>query len=420
MLRAPYALLLRLSLALSLTAGFGLGLYLLLGLTLALPLPPSTPALIQAHGQVQALGLMPLFILGVGVHLFPRFHARPLDRPRQVSLGGLLLGLGVALRAMAQPLAASEVRSAALVGGAVLALAGALVALHALGRVVRRGETGRTGRAILPVTAGVSLLGALTLNVAAAASLAGGSPLVPQGLDEAYLHLSLWGFAASMVLVVAGRVYQTLLLLQPERERLVRPTQVLWTIGSLGSPVVWLVAPTEPLPRALLAAAQLAGATLFVATIRLYEPPAGESDLPSLTNPTRQWARLAFGFLLLAAALNVALPLAESVAGQVVASTATSAARHALAQGFLLPVMVFMGARILPRYSARMLRRAPLLAAMMAAFFVGAALRVGPQLVGGYAPGWGLLAALGATLGTLAFMAFAVGVWRETPLLPRA
>ena len=102
-LRAPYRLLIRTSLALALVAGFSIGLYLVLGFAFGLPLTPGTPALMQAHGQVQSLGFIALFILAVGVQLFPRFHANRLDRPGQVSLGGLLLALGVALRVIAQP-----------------------------------------------------------------------------------------------------------------------------------------------------------------------------------------------------------------------------------------------------------------------------------------------------------------------------
>ncbi len=413
----PYGLVLRLSLALSLVAGFGLGLYLLLGLALRFPLPPSTPALLQAHGQAQALGLMLLFVLAVGVHLFPRFHARPLDRPIQVSVGALLLTSGVTLRAVAQPFEPSVARGVAVVVGALLALVGALLALEALGRVVRRGETGRPERVILPMAAGLSLLGALLLNVIAAIGLAAGGLLVPAALDEAYLHLALWGFAASMILVVAGRVYATLLLLRPEREALVRPMQVFWLVGSLGVPLAWLLAPGQPVARAVPAAAQLLGALLFVVAIRLYEPPRQQSGMPWVTNPTRTWARTAFAFLLLGALLNVVLPLAESF-GSTVPATAVSAARHALAQGFLVPVMVYMAARILPGYSAQMLRRGRLLGAIMASLFVGAALRVAAELVGGYDPVWGPLVALGATLETLGFTAFAYQLWRQTPLLP--
>ena len=45
---------------------------------------------------------------------------------------------------------------------------------------------------------------------------------------------------------------------------------------------------------------------------------------------------------------------------------------------------------------------------------MGAALRFVAELLGGYAPGWGVLVALGGTLGVIAFLVFAVGLWRAT------
>jgi hypothetical protein len=418
-LEQPSALVLRLALGLSLVGGFGLGTYLLLGLALGLPLGAGTPALIQAHGAVQALGLVPLYVLAVGAQLFPRFHAHALDRPRQVSIGGLLMASGVGLRAVAQPAGDATWRSVSLIAGALLVLIGALLALQALSRVARRGQSQGRGRLLLTLTAGVSLLLAVLLNVAIAISLAGGAAVVSTGLDEAFLHLALWGFGASMILVVGGRVFETLLLLRPERAWLVRPMQISWAVGTFGVPAAWLLAIDVPLLRALAFACQLLGACCFVACHRLFEPAAAASRMPAVTDSARRWARLAFGFLLLAAALGMLLPLGEAISGRPVAGTVLSAARHALAQGFLLPIMVFMGARTLPGYSVWTLRHPRLLASVISMLLLGTGLRAGAELVGGYAPGWSLLVALGAVLGAIGFVVFAVGVWWTMPAARR-
>ena len=84
-LDSPYRLLIRTSLVLGVGAGFSLGLYLLLGFAFGWPLSAGTPALMQVHGQVQVFGFLVMFIMSVGVQLFPRFHASRLDRPAQVS-----------------------------------------------------------------------------------------------------------------------------------------------------------------------------------------------------------------------------------------------------------------------------------------------------------------------------------------------
>jgi len=420
LLASPYPLLIRTSIALGLLAGFSLGLYLILGFGFGLPLSTGTPALIQAHGQIQALGFVTLFIMAVGIQLFPRFHGSRLDQPTWVSLGGLGLAGGVVLRALSQPVPPSTVRSAALLASALLELAGAILAVAAFARVFRHSVSPPSGgwAAVLPATLGGSLFAALLLNVYGSGLLAVGSPIVPLPQDEALLHLELWGFAASMVLVVSGRVFPRFLLLRPSYARLLQLSLVLWAAGNAAVPVSWLVAGRLPLVRAAAAAAQLLGALLFVVGLRLYEMPLRASGTPHVTNPTRLWARCAFGFLLAAAAIDLGVAVAEAAGGGAAPFTSLSAARHALAQGFLLPMIITMASRILPGYSGDMMRHPRLLAALVWALLVGAALRSVPELVGGYASGWGSLVGVGGTVGTLAFVVFGVGLWRATGLGP--
>lgn len=414
LLARPHYLLLRTSLALALSGGFGLGLYLVLGLAFEFPLPPMTPALMQVHGQVQAMGFIALFIMAVGVQLFPRFHGSTLDRPELVSFGGLLLAGGIVLRAASQPATPAAWRSVALVAAGGLELAGVLLAVYAFSRVIKRGGENRRprgARLLLPATLGLSLLMALLLNLAISVQLAVGPSIAPFRQNEALLHLQLWGFAGTMVLVVAGRLYPQFLMLQPTRDRLFAPALALWAAGSLGVPLAWLLAADLPLARPLMAAGQLAGAALYAYALRLYEPPAHASPMPHITGPTRRWVRVAFGFLLVAAALQVGVAAADAF-GRSGGLTALSAARHALAQGFLMPVIVLMGARLLPGYASAMVRRPRLLAGLLWTLFAGAALRSSAELLGGYGPIAGPLAALGGALGAAAFTVFAVGVWR--------
>jgi uncharacterized protein involved in response to NO len=415
-LDSPYRVLIRTSLALGVGAGFSLGLYLLLGFALGLPLSAGAPTLMQVHGQVQVFGFLAMFIMAVGVQLFPRFHATRLDRPAQVSAGGLLLAAGVVLRAIAQPLAAdTDVRPGALLLSGLLTLVGVLLVVQAFARVVRGGvsPTPTGWRALLPATMGASLVLSLVLNLVACVQLAQGASVVGFVQDEALTHLELWGFPASMVLAVSGRVFPKFLLLQPTRDALLRPALALWALGSIGTPAVWALLQGAPSARTVTTLAQLMGAVLFVAGLRLYESPVRESGTPYVTNPTRTWARLAFATLLTAAAANLGIAVAESLGGTATL-TQLSAARHLLAQGFVLPLIVLMAARILPGYSGYMLHRPRWLASLVWSLLVGAALRGGAELIGGYHPAWNVLAALGGTLAVIAFTAFAVGLWRAT------
>jgi len=419
-LDSPYRLLIRISLALGVAAGFSLGLYLLLGFAFGWPLSAGTPALIQVHGQIQVLGFLVMFIMAVGVQLFPRFHASRLDRPAQVSGGGLLLATGVVLRAIAQPLPTdAAVRPGALLLSGIVTLVGVGLVVHAFARVIRGGvEPAPSGwRALLPATLGTSLILALVLNLAASVQLAQGAIVVPFAQDEALIHLELWGFASTMVLAVSGRVFPKFLLLRPTHDRLIRPALVLWALGSLGTPAVWVLLQGAPAARTLTSLAQLLAVVLFVAGLRLYEVPIRASGTPYVTNPTRRWARLVFAMLLTAGAANLGIATAEML-GVTTTATQLSAARHILVQGFLLPLIVLMAARILPGYSGYMLHRARLLGALVWSLLIGAALRGGAELVGGYSPGWSVLVALGGTLAVVAFIAFALGLWRSTASAP--
>jgi hypothetical protein len=419
-LRAPHPLLIRTSLALALAGGFGLGLYLVIGFAFGLPLTAATPALMQVHGQVQALGFVGLFIMAVGVQLFPRFHSSRLDRPELVSIGGLTLATGLVLRTFTQPLPpGGSIRAVGLVASGILELLGFGLAIYAFSRVIRGSvqPAARREARLLPVTIGGSLIGALLLNLFVCVELARGALVVPFAHDEALLHLELWGFAATMVLAVAGRVFPRFLLLRPTDERLLGIALILWTTGSFGVPLVWLVLEGSAVPRAIATLAQLGGAIFFVVAIRLYQPPVRASGTPHVTDPTRRWARVAFAFMLVAAAANFGLSLAE-VAGFQPTLTSLSAARHVLAQGFLLPVIIVMAARILPGYSGEMMHRPRLLDVLVWTTLLGAALRFVGEFFGGYATGWGALVALGGTVAVLAFCVFAFGLWRATGRAP--
>jgi hypothetical protein len=412
----PHALLIRESLSLALVFGFSVGLYLVLGFAFGFPLVATTPALMQVHGQVQVLGFVTLFIIAVGVQLFPHFHASRLDRPRLVAVGGLVLGLGIVLRALAQPvLPGPWARAAGLASSGILELLGVALAVYAFARVVRSSVQPRSGgfAAVLPATLGISLVSALVLNVIVCVNLAQGGIVVPFAQDEALLHLELWGFASSMVLAVSGRIFPKFLLLQSTREGLLPYALMLWAVGALGAPTAWLLASSSAPLRAAPALAQLAGAVLFVVAIRLYEPPTRASGMPHVTNSTRRWVRAAFALMLASATVDFALAVTESL-GATSSLTQLSAARHALAQGFILPMIVLMAARILPGYSGRMMRQPRLLSVMVWTLLIAATLRFAAELFGGYGVGWGAVVALGGTLGVAAFLVFAVGVWRAS------
>ena len=138
------------------------------------------------------------------------------------------------------------------------------------------------------------------------------------------------------------------------------------------------------------------------------------------TSPTRRWVRAAFAFLLLGLALNAGLFAREVLFGIPPSFTELSAARHAVAQGFILPMMASMAARLLPIYSADVLKRRWLIELIVDLLLAGALIRVVAEVVGGYELVTGPLVALGGTISILAFIGFAAGMWSSLGRLPRA
>jgi hypothetical protein len=105
-------------------------------------------------------------------------------------------------------------------------------------------------------------------------------------------------------------------------------------------------------------------------------------SLGAVTEPAVLCAWLS-PFLVVGLALDVGLFEPEAVYGMAPSTTELSAARHSLAQGFLLPLMVSMASRLLPIYSADALRRRGLLELTVDLLMVGALERVGAEMIGG-------------------------------------
>src|SRR4051812_24394867 len=147
----PYGLTAAMALGLGLAGGFAAGLYALSALAFGWPAASYAP-LVQAHGQIQTLGLSGLLIVGVGGILLPGFWRGKLTHPGAVPLGGGLVSVGLLAQLVGQPLVAGPARVALLVVAAVLPIVGFVWAGWALaGPRLRRASQPAAAR--LPVPA---------------------------------------------------------------------------------------------------------------------------------------------------------------------------------------------------------------------------------------------------------------------------
>lgn len=424
---AAYAPLMRAALALALLPGLGLGLLLATIAGLGLRVDLAWPALAQGHGQVQTLGFTLLFVVAVGLQLLPRFLGTPMTatgRNRAV-IGGLLAGVGVLARLVSQPMESGPLRTGLLILAAVAVLGGVLAAASGFHTPRQQGAIrvvdgmGR-GWSRFVAVGGLALGTALILHTWALFGLASGWRMVPNGLNEALIHLEIAGFATCMVVGVGSRVFGRFLLLRtrPAFEARLPHLAGLYGLGLILVAGGWLMD---------IGAVRLVGAALGLGVVLvwlwlvgLFNSPSRLSGMPHVTGPTRRWVRLAFVFLLAGNVIGTGLEVQELVFGIPAGASARSAARHSLAQGFLLVMMVAMAARLLPIYSADVLKRPRLVEGAVALLMVGAFLRVGAELMGGYGGIAGPLVAGGGALSTAGFALFALGLWASLGRLPRA
>lgn len=415
----PTAVLIRLSVALGATAGFTLGLILLWAVALGRTASIPWASLVQVHGQVQVFGFVGLFILGTAAQLLPGFLSRPLTHRRPIVYGGSLLAIGLIARAIGQPLEPGAIRSLVLVLSALGEAVGIGLCLFSYLDLARRSiqppDAWRTF-----VTIGFTfLVVSQVLNVVAVASLIGGSSVVPASLDAAIVHVELWGFVTFLAFGVSRKILPRFLLLPAPDEGRLRWGAGIYLIGVILVVVGWLldvIAPgsgTGNVPRAVGAWPQLIGVALYVEALRLYRPATRPSGAPGVTEPARRWLRIAFGWLVIANALGAIWGTRWLMSGQLAGFFEQTAERHALAQGFIMLIIVAYSARILPGFSAWAIAHPRFVEALVALITAGAALRVAGELaVTPFGSPAELVAGFGGALAVVAFLGFAVAIVR--------
>jgi hypothetical protein len=415
----PTITLLWLSLGLAGVAGLGVGLWLIWAISLGSVGGIPFAALAQAHGQVQLVGFLGLFVVGTAAQLLPGFLAVPLRQRGRLGSGGYILAASLLLRLIAQAADPSLGRDVGLWVAAIGELAALTLILSAFFDLARRTvQPAEPWRRL--VVAGLACLAAgALLNLAATATLVGGGEATPEPLDAAIVQLELGGFVVLVVFGVSRKILSRFLLLAPPTPWAVDGGAALYLAGvvvaALGQLAgLWLIGWPSLAIAGLGAYLALIGALGFVCGLKLYQRPARPSTAPHVTEPARLWIRLAFGWLVVGALIGAASATAFFAAGTSPNYFAISAARHAVGEGFAMTLIVGLGSRILPGFAAWAIKRPTLMAWLVAGVSVGALLRVVGELgvaVVGLASEQ--VAAAGGTISALVFAVFAIILLRS-------
>jgi uncharacterized protein involved in response to NO len=390
------------ALALALTAGFGLGVWLLFARTLGLPTGDlAWLALVQVHGTIQLYGFAAMFLMGVGLHVLPRFRAAG-PTPRALAVVAYTATVSaIVIRAVTQPLLAFPARDLLLpLSGLLLIIGTTAFAFGAL-RALRGGTNAHRPDELL-MAAGVIAAPVAAILVAAELPLVAPPLLAEQAADDRAVWAMLLGCLATAIFGVWARLSPGFTAAPPARSRPLLAGAVLWLFGAAG-----MAASLRAAPLLLLA-----GLATIVWALGVFGPTIARQRLFEHARLTRLAVRSAFAWALVGCALLVAYALRAMVTGTDPSYLDTSAARHAFALGFVTLMIFGVAARALPSFLERRLWSERLQLLTIALANAGVALRVIPQGLGAEgAAANGLVAASGA-LAYLALVVFAVNVIR--------
>lgn len=399
------------ALALALTAGFGLGLWLLLARTEGLTtFGVVWLALVQVHGTIQLFGFAALFLMGVGLHVLPRFRGAPAP-PRPlvaVALGATLLA--IVLRTVAQPFPGLAGRDALLVLSSVLLLLGTMAfASAAIGAL--RGGANPHRQDELVIGAGVVGAPVAALLVGVAIPLHGAGLVIDQAADDRAISAMLLGCLATSIFGVWARLAPGFVATPPAPPRRLLAGAALWLLG-----VIATVA-AVPFASALL----LAGAGTVTWAVGIFGPSIARQPLQGHARATRLALRSAFAWALVGAALLLWYDMRNALGGSAASYLEVSAARHAFALGLVVLAIYGVAARALPSFLDRRLWSQRLAWAVVLLADAGVALRVVPQALGVEGDAANAVVALSGVAAYAALVCFALNMVqtvRSAPLVP--
>ncbi len=299
--------------------------------------------MLRLHAELQVYGFVVLFTMGVAMMVLPRFLGTTLRPPHlvPVCLGLMAAGIGVNL-------AGPKELGAALQSAAVFTFMAIIRATRksAPPRVIAPDPL-QKAHALFLATGGLWLLAGPGLSL----------------IDQVKaLESVLWGFAGLYIAGIGLRVHPQILALPAPRTNFLIPACILWNLALF---LRWVV--KGPAWAMVLAI----GAFCFLTAMNPFRASAAPME-------SGGWVRVYVRTSYLWLVVSVSLAAATEFETGLVAGPA----RHALATGFILTMMIGMGFRMIPNFESRRLTWPGGPLPVYIILTVGGVLRVGSQTVG--------------------------------------
>jgi hypothetical protein len=311
----------------ALTLGFGLGLVNLLRVAWAGNYYAISGALKQIHGHAQIFGWVGLFIMGVAFHAIPRMKMQPL-RPlwaARASFGLMLTGLVARVPGWSV--------------SAVLELAGVGLVVWLIAGVVLRSDQKREPYEKFILASVVWFLVLAVWNVWIVWHR------VPALHHALWIHAAFFGFTANMIFGFSLRVLPHFMGLRESKTWAANVAFVLWNAAIL------LRYPVEQLawPASVLEAVAI---MLFVWALGVFARHRAKIEIKGVDNTFAWFVSLGYAWLLMVALIPFHADIYRL----------SASARHAMAVGFITPLIFGVAYRVLPIFngvnlwSARLMR----------------------------------------------------------------
>lgn len=388
---APYRVFIAASLAMGIGGGFMLSVLLPLARAFEWQWGAGVRwlALVQAHGQLQLIGFVGLFVMGMACRLMPRFSGRPLAFQALVPVLIPIIASSLILRSIAQPWSDGALRDGGLIVSAVLLLGGATAFAAIVGRTLVHRDSRADATGYFFVLGALGFVASAVLNLLQVVEMArDGLPLAPVSKQNAQVFLQLYGFVVMFLSGVASRAVPTLSGI-PRRVTASRAAAIVLASGValFAGAMLWIAYRSSSATAARAGdAGLLLTAAAFAMLVWLTGALWPSKNRVAAASQTAFWfVRSAFAWMLAAAALTAWYGVRAFADGGMPDSFELDAIRHMLTVGVLTMMIVGMAMLIVPEFAGRRLQHPDerwLTRAMIVSLNAAAALRLWPAIEG--------------------------------------